>query len=76
MKADGEMTRRGDDGEKCKREKKDRQRVRLIGSVPSAHLNANNPSFCLSISLSLRLSLSRADAHIHARQTRTGTDND
>lgn len=41
--------------------KKERQRVRLIGSVPSAHLNANHPGFCLSRSLS----------HTHARQTRT-----
>ena len=30
--------------------KKERQRVRLIGSVPSAHLNANHPSFCLCLS--------------------------
>lgn len=31
--------------------KKERQTVKLIGSVLSAHLNANHPSFCLPVSL-------------------------
>ena len=63
-----EMTRRRDDGEKCQSEKKDRQRVRLIGSMPSAHLNANHPSFCLSVSLSLSLSLSRTHTYMPDKQ--------
>lgn len=41
----------------AKERKKGRQRVRLIGSEPSAHLNATHPSFCLPFS------------HVHTCQT-------
>lgn len=53
MEGDRSAKRRGQEEMKkrnAKERKKERQRVRLIGSVLSAHLNANHPSFCLCLS--------------------------